>query len=118
MKLQDAYIAETGTGIGGFGKIGYEIPASTNFTYGGYTDKTSSELSSGKTDAWDATAKATLNDCVSGKWQLDISANTSSGGSATYIPKLTGGPTGDCAALTPNFCNIGGNAANCAATGS
>lgn len=102
MKLQDAYIAEVGTGIGGWQKIGYKMDNSTAFTYGGYTANTSVELTGGQTDGWTATANGALNDCKAGsKWSLDVVANTSAGGIATYIAGIS--DKANCDALTPNF---------------
>ncbi|MBO4827921.1 type IV pilin [Fibrobacter sp. UWB4] len=118
VKLQDAYVAEKGTYIGSWKAIGYADPASTVFTYSGFNSGADIALATGKTVAWSAAAKAALNDCQANSvWTLDVSQNGSTGGAAVYTPKLTGGPTGDCAALTPNYCNIGGNKANCAAAG-
>ena len=119
MKLQDAYVAEKGTYIGSWKAIGYADPASTVFTYTGFNSGADIALSTGKDVAWSAAAKAALNDCQSGSvWTLDVSQNGSTGGAAVYTPKLTGGPTGDCAALTPNYCNIGGNKDKCTAAAS
>ncbi|MBR3072902.1 hypothetical protein [Fibrobacter sp.] len=115
MKLQDAYVAEKGTVVGSMKAIGYSIPTSTVFTYAGFTSGDDVAISSGKTEAWKATAGATLNDCVSGVWQLDIAQNTSTGGSITYTPKVSS--ISNCQKpLTPNFCNIGGSG-TCTAIG-
>ena len=85
MKLQDAYVSEKGDKLGNWNAIGYKMPSTA------------------------------LNDCrANSAWTLDVTQNGSTGGAAVYTPKLTGGPTGDCAALTPNYCNIGGNKTNCA----
>lgn len=78
------------------------MDASSNFTYSGSVeDKTS--ISAGASDAWLATATATLNDCTSGVWGLNIKANSSSGGSVVYEATITGGKEGNCLPLTPNF---------------
>ena len=110
IKLQDAYISETGTGIGDWKLIGYKMNSTSNFKYyegsteNGSTAGTSVLLSAGKADAWKATNNGALNDCVANSiWRLDIEANTTSGGSATYKAGVTGGAGGDCAVLTPNF---------------
>ncbi|MCQ2109739.1 MAG: hypothetical protein MJZ05_13380 [Fibrobacter sp.] len=104
MKLQDAYVAEVGTGIGGWKKIGYAMANSSAFTYGGYTDNASVLLTSGKENAWTATANGALNDCkVSSVWSLDVVANANAGGIATYKADITNNSAGDCSALTPNF---------------
>ena len=115
VKLQDAYVAEKGTVVGSMKAIGYSVPTSTVFTYSGFTSGDDVAITSGKTEAWKATAGATLNDCVSGVWRLDISANSSSGGAVTYEPKVS--DLSNCQQpLTPNFCNIGGSG-TCTAIG-
>ena len=104
VKLQDAYVAETGTGIGGWDKIGYAMPTSSNFKYSGYTANESVELTSGKDDAWVAHNNGALNDCVVGdNWKINVEGNSAKGGSAKYVlPK----PADGCEVLTPNFCKI------------
>ena len=104
IKLQDAYVSETGVYYGDWKLIGYKMDASSNFTYSGEIDEgTKVSITEATEGVWKATAKATLNDCVSGVWQLDIAANSSSGGSVEYTAGLTGGESGDCLPLTPNF---------------
>lgn len=110
IKLQDAYISETGTGIGDWKLIGYKMNSTSNFKYyegtteNGETNGTSVLLSAGKADAWKATNTGALNDCVANSiWRLDVKANTTSGGSATYKAGVTGSTGGDCAVLTPSF---------------
>ena len=110
IKLQDAYISETGTGIGDWKLIGYKMQSNSNFKYfegsteGGEQNGTSVLLASGKADAWKATNTGALNECIANSiWRLDIVANTSSGGSATYKAGVTGSTGGNCAVLTPNF---------------
>ncbi|MBR5402362.1 MAG: type II secretion system protein [Treponema sp.] len=110
IKLQDAYISESGTGIGDWKLIGYKMNSTTNFKYFevnaemGEQNGTSVLLSAGKTGAWKAQNTGALNDCVANSWwQLDIEGNTSSGGSAVYSAGVTGGPGSGCAVLTPNF---------------
>ena len=111
IKLQDAYISETGTGIGDWKLIGYKMQSNSNFKYfegsteGGETAGESVLLSAGKTDAWKATNVGALNDCVANSiWRLDVKANTTSGGSATYKAGITGATsTHNCDVLTANF---------------
>ena len=109
IKLQDAYVAETGVYYGGWELIGYTMPASSNFDYDGYKGadaKTS--ITTAKTDAWKATAKATLNDCpATSKWHLDIAANNSTGGSVVYEAGITN--KSKCLPLTPNFAAFSSN---------
>ena len=106
IKLQDAYVSETGVYYGTWETIGYKMDNSTNFNYGGYktsgTDVKTS-ITTAKTGAWTAAAVATLNDCQSGQWGLNIKANSSTGGSVVYEATVTGGATGNCISLTPNF---------------
>jgi len=110
VKLQDAYISETGTGIGDWKMIGYKMNSTSNFKYyegsteNGETAGTSVLLSAGKNTAWKASNVGALNDCVAGgTWILNIAANTSSGGSAVYNGVIS---SNDCAVLTPSFKNI------------
>lgn len=110
VKLQDAYIAEVGIAIGSWKTIGYNMPSSSNFDYYDGSTKginataSTVSLTAGLAPAWQAINVATLNDCAANsKWQLDVSQNGSTGGSATYEAKITGGAGGDCEMLTPNF---------------
>ena len=103
IKLQDAYVAETGVYYGSWELIGFTMPTSSNFTYDGYKGagaKTS--ISTAKTGAWTAQPKATLNDCpTSAQWKINIAANSSTGGSVIYVAALT--DQTNCLSLTPNF---------------
>ena len=117
IKLQDAYISETGTGIGDWKLIGYKMSSNSNFEYyenttlNGETAGQSVLLSAGKNNAWKAKNLGALNDCVAGSfWALDVVANTSSGGSASYEAEITGSTGGNCAVLTPNFNKFATNA--------
>ena len=110
MKLQDAFIAEVGTGIGNWKKIGYTMDNSSAFSYDGYksTDNDgTTALSSGVDAAWTATALGALNDCkVNSVWGLNVVANTDAGGAATYEAYITPGGSGavdGCESLTPNL---------------
>lgn len=107
MKLQDAFVAEVGTGIGNWTKIGYKMDNSSAFTYGGFktggTDGTVL-LTAGQESAWTATAIGALNDCIAGSvWSLDVDANASAGGVATYTAKITNNANNECDVLTPNY---------------
>lgn len=103
IKLQDAYVAETGVFYGSWELIGYKMDLSSNFDYTGYQGaglKTS--ITTEKKGAWKAKAKATLNDCAAGKeWGINIAANSSTGGSVVYKAAMT--DQTNCLALTPNF---------------
>ena len=119
VKLQDAYVSETGTGIGDWKLIGYKMASTSNFKYyengkeGGETAGASVLLTAGKSSAWQAKNNGALNDCLANsEWRIDVQANSTSGGSAAYTASLTGGQGGDCYVLTPNYCKIAGTA-NC-----
>ena len=111
VKLQDAFVAEVGTGIGNWKKIGYSMANSAAFTYSGYVDNAANDgttaLESGVTAAWTATAVGALNDCLANSlWGLNVVANTDAGGAAQYTAYITTtskGGVSDCETLTPNF---------------
>ena len=117
MKLQDAYVAESGIYAGNWKTIGYNMPGSNNFAYaeGTLTAETAALKNLGATQAWTATNNAKLNDCAaSSVWQIKIAeagtADASKGSPITYdatTPAKGNGDTSDCAALTPNFNKIG-----------
>ena len=91
MKLQDAYVAETGTTVGDWSKIGYNMPASNNFTYeedalkGGSALLT--ELSNGKI-GWKTKNNAKLNDCVAGSYWTITLAEATAASTAPHLPIL------------------------------
>ena len=111
IKLQDAYISESGTGIGNWKMIGYVMNSSSNFKYmengkeySAAPAAASVELSSGKEKGWQAEAKAALNECaINSQWQLDVSQNGTTGGSAVYSASVTKGKSGGCYLLAPSF---------------
>ena len=103
VKLQDAYIAEVGDYIGGFGKIGYEMQATTSFDYkGSIASSGTVALGTGATGAWEAKSLVALNDCTKGSsWTLDVAASQSGNGAkweANYPANQTA-----CETLTPRF---------------
>lgn len=115
MKLQDAYVAETGAYIGDWSKIGYQAPGATsstattgttsNFTYeqaGSYTDNTA-QLTSSAIEVWKATNLLKLNDCAgsAANWGLKVTGGTS----GTYTWSTHMGT--NCDLLTPSFKNLG-----------
>ena len=121
VKLQNAYIAETGNMLGNWFYIGYKGPgdvtsagskttaetsASTNFVYTGAITGTVA-LSSNGAIGWKAANKAKLNDCAGDgatyNWQISV-AEGSAAGEATYTPSVPGGA--DCEVLTPSFASI------------
>ena len=116
MKLQDAYVSEKGDSVGSWMAIGYQMYNNTNFEYledgtavgdKGYNESgTSAGIVTGKTAAWAAKNKASLNDCAiptsGGNWTLDVKQNGSTGGSLVY--KTTMGT--NCETLTPSFSKL------------
>lgn len=119
MKLQNAYIAETGDQLGNWFLIGYkglgdvttagsktaaEVSASTNFVYTGEFNG-SVALSTGGI-GWKAANKAKLNDCAGNSntwnWTITVAAGTAAG-EATYTPSV---PDAACEVLTPSFTSI------------
>ena len=101
MKLQDAFIAESGDQMGTFTDIGYEIGDASNET----TDFTYSTAITAKgdiaqtADAWKAAAKSGLNNCASGAWSLKLDPS-STGNGAAWTASVS---SDDCKALTPRF---------------
>ena len=107
VKLQDAFVSESGTNYGSWAMIGYNMKTTNNvFTYDSVkTDYTAgtAALSAGGT-VWKATPKANLNDCTTGMfWQLKISAGGSGNNGAVYDAEVSGGPAGVCDVLVPGF---------------
>ena len=117
MKLQDAYVAESGIYVGNWKTIGYNMPGSNNFTYaqGEVTVSTTALKGLTAKSGWTATNNAKLNDCAANSmWTITIAeadkADASKGSPITYdatTPAKGQGDTSDCAALTPNFTKIG-----------
>ena len=129
VKLQDAYVAETGAYLGNWDKIGYSVPGNksagtagqtgttgttTNFIYtegnAGLTfaDGTASlGTSAPTTHLWSAKNILKLNDCIGDQenWGLAayLTSATASGGQYKWITH----EGSNCDALTPNFKNLG-----------
>ena len=112
MKLQDAFFAERNA-AGDFTLIGYSVPTSANFDYGGEID--AGETVTKTTEkAWYADNKVKLNECAPGtgspaaNWTIKVipgapTAEASAG--ITYKAEVT---AGGCQSLTPNFTAIDG----------
>ena len=92
------------------------MPGSNNFTYeqGATTAQTTALAGLQAQTGWTATNNAKLNDCAaSSVWQITIAeadnGNASKGSPIAYnaTTPSAGNNAGDCAALTPNFTNIG-----------
>ena len=116
MKLQQAFISETGTDYGNFKIIGYSAPgvnsATTNFTYtnpGSYGTTNTAALPNSATAVWTATPNVKLNDCASGSgshWDVKLMKATS--GSSADAVQFSASVTGTgCEELTPSFSKIG-----------
>lgn len=121
MKLQNAYIAETGDKLGNWFLIGYKGPGdvttagskttaetstSTNFVYTGEIAGSVALSTTGVT-GWKAANKAKLNDCAGDgsttyHWTIKV-ASGSAAGEATYTPNID---SPDCEVLTPSFASI------------
>ena len=113
VKLQDAFAAETGA-VGSHAKIGYVIPASSNFTYSdpnAFTADNTTNLGV-LTEAvvhWQADNSAKLNDCaMHSKWQIQLSQGAK-GGQISYSACLSA----NAKPLTANFEAIGASATPC-----
>ena len=107
VKLQDAFVSESGTNWGSWHMIGYTMNTSNNvFSYDSVTTTTSGTGVLGTAVAvWKATPKAALNDCTTSNfWQLKISKATGTGANgAVYDAEVSGGAGGNCDVLVPGF---------------
>lgn len=113
VKLQDAYVAETGAYIGDWAKIGYQAPGSvtgttsqtSNFKYeqdGSYNQATA-QLTGSAIQVWKATNLLKLNDCAgsAANWALNVTGGTS--GQYTWGTHMGA----NCSVLTPSFQSLG-----------
>lgn len=127
VKLQDAFIAETGTYYGSWNKIGYTAPgqtnagtassatgSTTNFTYsqvGFYsTDETATVPASGAgAQVWKAANRLKLNDCPADEnWNIKLEAGGSAAGAVKYTAYYKDSNSeSKCSPLTAAFKNIG-----------
>ena len=104
VKLQDAFVSESGTNYGSWKMIGYNMNTTNNvFTYGQgnatFTKETAALATTAK-EVWNAQPKAALNDCTtSGKWSLEIKSVSGENGAA-YNAKVS---STDCNVLVPGF---------------
>lgn len=99
--------------LGTWKEIGYNAPngssgsaaGSTNFGYG---DNTATANTSGSA-TWGAYNKVALNDCAAGSASADVWTvkPAVTNGSVAWTAAVTGGDTGNCGVLTPNFSKIG-----------
>lgn len=113
VKLQDAYVAESGVYVGNWTMIGYNMPTSTNFDFNGAISSETTALKGlGKTEGWAASNKAKLNDCPAAKnWTISVQEATASaaskGSPIRYTAELVATNKELCKNLTPNFENVG-----------
>ncbi len=107
VKLQDAYVSESGVYVGNWTKIGYTMANSTSFKYeeGGLSAGTTALSGLAATSGWVGTALAKLNDCAAGAtWTINVKENAagaSAGGPVLY--QATYSDATNCDPLTPNF---------------
>ena len=102
VKLQDAFVSESGTNYGSWKYIGYEMKDNTVFDYEEETlsEATTAAIPSSATDVWSATPKAALNDCqTSDNWKLQIKT-AATGNGAGYKAAVS---SADCNVLVPGF---------------
>ena len=105
VKLQDAFVSESGTNYGSWKMIGYKMETTNNvFTYTEEKDLSGSKetdaLPTEAADVWSATPKAALNDCsTSDSWTLAIRAEKDGNGAA-YTAKVS---STECNVLVPGF---------------
>lgn len=122
VKLQDAFVNETGNAYGSWNIIGYLAPgqkengnntaasgSTNNFSYaqaGSYdATKETAALTGTGTSVWVATSTGNLNDCDAGStWTIQIS-KTKDAAAANYNGAYSDAT--NCKALTPQFANIG-----------
>ena len=118
VKLQDAYVSETGLFVGNWGAIGYAMQTSTsNFDYSEGTGVTyaanSATIPTSPASMWIAKARAALNDCkANSEWTLfgeknakgngmDWKAGIGDGAAATADTYAN-----ECILLTPQFSKL------------
>ncbi|MCF0224829.1 MAG: hypothetical protein HUK20_11220 [Fibrobacter sp.] len=125
MKLQDAFVSETGAYYGSWNVIGYTAPGQTakgtnasatgttaNFKYeqaGTYdADKQTAALSNSDVKVWAASNLIKLNDCPADEnWTVSIKSGSATAGSVTYTPGYNTNNKDNCKPLTASFDNIG-----------
>lgn len=103
IKLQDAYVSETGVYYGGWKKIGYTMSSNTVFEYSGAVGESATvSIGTATEKAWSAKAVAALNDCKAGsEWKIKVSGNVDNGGTVKY--DATYSDETNCDPLTASF---------------
>lgn len=124
MKLQQAYVSESGLNYGNFGIIGYTAPGlvttegsntasavsqTTNFQYSdtkfGYSSGTAA-LPNDNQITWTAKVRITLNDCaVNSEWRVAVKKASSAADAVEFTSSLS--DAAKCQSLTPSFDKIG-----------
>ena len=111
MKLQDAFFAERNA-AGDFTLIGYSVPTSANFDYGGEID--AGETVTKTTEkAWYADNKVKLNECAPGgtsapNWTIEVTPDAPTSAASAGITYKANVTAAGCQSLTPNFTPIDG----------
>ena len=112
MKLQDAFFAERNA-AGDFTLIGYSVPTSANFDYGGEID--AGETVTKTTEkAWYADNKVKLNECAPGtgspaaNWTIKVIPGAPTAEASAGITYKADVSAAGCQSLTPNFTAIDG----------
>lgn len=106
MKLQDAFVVESGLYVGNWAKIGYTMQASNNFTYDEsgaptYDAKGTVAIPTEAKAGWTATSKVKLNECaISGTWAITMIKSDDGNNPVTYGAKIS---SSDCYLLTPSL---------------
>jgi type IV pilus assembly protein PilA len=112
VKLQDAFISETGTTYGSWKWIGYNMPSTSVFVYDSTAVGTNgtTDLPTNFTKVWSAVPVADLNSCThaAGWWKLSIKQGSGTGNGAEYEPRAA---SADCNVLAPSFGKVGGGSA-------
>ena len=111
VKLQDAFFAERNA-AGDFTLIGYSVPTSANFDYGGAI--TAGQTVTSATEmAWHANNKVKLNECTPGSstapnWTIKVTPGAPTSAASAGITYKANVTAAGCQSLTPNFTAIDG----------
>ena len=111
MKLQDAFFAERNA-AGDFTLIGYSVPTSANFDYGGAITA-GRTVTSATEMAWHANNKVKLNECTPGSstapnWTVKVTPGAPTSAASAGITYKANVTAAGCQSLTPNFTAIDG----------
>ena len=111
VKLQDAFFAERNA-AGDFTLIGYSVPTSANFDYGGEIDA-GETVTTATEKAWHADNKVKLNECAPGgtsapNWTIKVTPGAPTSAASAGITYKANVTAAGCQSLTPNFTAIDG----------